>query len=246
MTDASPKLDVIKVPNRYGALADVLREKIFSGEFPEGTALPAERDLVAQTGLSRSSVREALRVLEAEGLVRIKLGRYGGTVVEHQGRGVLGRLVDLFIKGRKIRFEAVLEARQALEPMLAYLAARERTEEQLLHLRNLTEALEKASSDKRGETAKLNVDWHLAVAAASNNELLATFMESMADACLRASVIEDHGSEALRGGMLRAHRGILEAIEAQDSEKAFRRMARHINAYASTLAGLAPREVSLG
>jgi DNA-binding FadR family transcriptional regulator len=234
------------VPNRYGALADALREKIFSGEFPEGTALPAERDLVEQTGLSRSSVREALRVLEAEGLVRIKLGRYGGAVVEHHVKGVLGRLVGLFITGRKIRFEAVLEARQALEPMLAYLAARGRTEEQLLRLRNITNALEKASSDNLGEMAKLNIDWHLAVAAASNNELLATFMESVAGACLRASVIEDHGSEEFRGGMLQAHRGILEAIEARDSEKAFRRMARHLNAYASTLGGFAPREVSLG
>lgn len=246
MSDADVKrLDRVRVPNRYGALAEILREKILAGEFAAGEMLPGERDLVEQTGLSRGSVREALRVLEAEGLVSTKLGRYGGTVVQPQNETALGHLVDMFIRGRRIRFEALLETRQAIEPTLAYLAARNRSEAELQTIREKMEALEASIQTGRHDIARGNIDWHLSVAAASHNELLTAFMNSTAEASVRASVIEDHGSDELRGGMIRAHRRVYEAIEAGDGDAAYRRMARHLNAYSGELGQLAPREIEL-
>jgi GntR family transcriptional repressor for pyruvate dehydrogenase complex len=247
MADADEKrLGRIRVPNRYGALAEVLREKILAGEFAPGEILPGERDLVEQTGLSRGSVREALRVLEAEGLVATKLGRYGGTVVQPQNEAALGHVVDLFIRGRRIRFEALLETRQAIEPTLAYLAACRRTDAELDLIRVKMEALEETITAGRHDVARGNIEWHLAVAAASHNELLTAFMNSTAEASIRASVIEDHGSDELRAGIVRAHRRVFEAIEAGDADAAHRRMARHLNAYSGELGQLAPREINLG
>lgn len=240
-----PKLDRINVPNRYGVLADMLRQKIYTGEFSNGTALPGERELVQQTGLSRGSVREALRILEAEGLVHTKPGRYGGTIVQHGAESAIGRLVDLFIQGRKIKFETLLQTRQAIEPALAELAARNRMEEDLIHLASATEALETAYLEQKHEMARLNVDWHLAVAAASHNELLSAFMNSIANACLRATVLEHHGSDQTRLSMMRAHRRVYDAIERQDPAAAHRRMARHLSAYSGELGDVAPREVEL-
>src|SRR5205807_9560367 len=60
-------------------------ERILRGDFPEGTALPPERELVSQTRMSRTTVREALRILEVQGLVRIKTGRAGGAYVYRPG-----------------------------------------------------------------------------------------------------------------------------------------------------------------
>ncbi|MEW5421611.1 FadR/GntR family transcriptional regulator [Amorphus sp. 3PC139-8] len=245
MAPSRPKLDRIKVPNRYDVLADVLREKIFSGEYANGTVLPGERELVEQTGLSRGSVREALRVLEAEGLVQTRPGRYGGTIVHQGAERAIGRLVDLFIKGRRIKFETLLQTRQAIEPTLAELAALNRTETDLSTLQEATLALEQAHTDAEGDMASLNVSWHLAVAAASHNELLTAFMNSIASACLRASALEDYGSDELRKDLIRAHRRIFEAIEAQDAAAAHRRMARHLNAYSGELGEVAPREIEL-
>ena len=72
------RLTPLPVPKASDVLADDLRERILLGEVPEGTALPTERDLVAQTHMSRATVREALRILEVQGLIRIKTGRAGG------------------------------------------------------------------------------------------------------------------------------------------------------------------------
>ena len=72
----------MEVPKASDVLANGLRERILSGEFPEGTPLPPERELVTQTRMSRTTVREALRILEVQGLVRIKAGRAGGAFVQ--------------------------------------------------------------------------------------------------------------------------------------------------------------------
>ena len=68
------RLTPLQVPKSSDVLADDLRERILRGDFPESTALPPERELVKQTRMSRATVREALRILEVQGLVRVKTG----------------------------------------------------------------------------------------------------------------------------------------------------------------------------
>ena len=72
------RLSPMEVPKASDVLANELRERILSGDYPEGTPLPPERELVVQTRMSRTTVREALRVLEVQGLIRIKL-KYSNT-----------------------------------------------------------------------------------------------------------------------------------------------------------------------
>jgi DNA-binding transcriptional ArsR family regulator len=69
----------LSVPKASDVLADSLRQRILSGELPTGSALPVERELAATTRLSRTAVREALRILEIEGLIEIRPGRSGGS-----------------------------------------------------------------------------------------------------------------------------------------------------------------------
>ena len=81
-------LAAVFVPKASDVLAEKLRELILSRALAEGTPLPTERELVAQSGLSRTSVREALRVLETEGLVATKAGRNGGNLAGEKRIGV--------------------------------------------------------------------------------------------------------------------------------------------------------------
>src|SRR6516164_8531745 len=143
------RLTPMPVPKASDVLADDLRERILLGEFPESTALPTERDLVTQTQMSRATVREALRILEVQGLIRIRTGRAGGAFVQKPDDESVADSVALVIRGRRIRMAALLETRQAIEPACAQLAAKYRTDADLERLDKANEAIY-SSTDTKG------------------------------------------------------------------------------------------------
>ena len=223
------KLSPIVVPKTSDVLAGELRKQILGGALSPGSSLPAERELVLQTGLSRGSVREALRILEAEGLVSTRPGRQGGSVARQPGDESLAKYINLFVHGRGISLLSLLQTREAVEPSLAALAARNRTDEELQALIAISERLEAAYADTPLYLAE-NVSWHCAIAAASHNELLRAFMVAISSMVYKASAIENFATEDVRKVVLKAHRRILEAIVAKDADAARRRMARHLAA----------------
>ena len=223
------RLEPIHVPKSSDVLADQLRRQILKGTLAPGAALPAERDLVVQTGLSRGSVREALRLLEAEGLVRTRPGRAGGSVARQPGDESLAKYISLFVHGRGIPLVALLQAREAFEPSLAYLAALNRTDAELRDLEEATRRVEDAYADVPRYLDE-NVKWHCAIAAASHNELMRAFMVAISSMVYKASAIQDFATADVRTVVLKAHRRIFAAIEAQDGDAARRRMARHLTA----------------
>ena len=164
--------------------------------------------------------------------------------MQNGGDRAIARLVDLFIQGRGISFTSLLETRQALEPMLARLAALNRTDDDIDLLRQRTAALEEGLGDS-STLSERNVDWHLAVAAASHNELLMAMMAAIAGACRRAGILETHGLPRVVQPMVEAHRGILNAIVDGDPEAAERRMLRHLMAYSQVLGAAAPTKIDL-
>jgi DNA-binding FadR family transcriptional regulator len=218
-----------------GALADALREQILAGDVREGTALPPERALVDETGLGRGSVREALRVLEAEGLIRTKTGRHGGAFTTLPDERGIARYVARFIRGRRVPIRALLEARTALEPDLAALAALHRTCDDVAALHAACADME--ATPDGPEFGRHNVAWHFAVARASHNELLVAFLTSIESAIEQESETHAFDASALAGvrsAVVRAHRAITDAIEHGHADIAKRRMERHLNAYAAT------------
>jgi len=229
-------LGQIKVPKSCDVLAERLQHQILSGTYPPGSALPTERELVSGTGLSRGSVREALRILEAQGLVQTRAGRYGGSVVSRPSDALLASHINLFAKGRSVELHALVEARQALEPMVAYLAARNRTAADLATLSLISNRLDEAALHDVPRFLEENAHWHSALAAASHNDLLRAFTASISGLMLEASRIESFASEDVRRLVTQAHRRILQAIEAQDADAARRRAERDVQAYAQYLA----------
>src|SRR6201997_701171 len=165
------RLSPVDVPKASDVLASQLRERILSGELAEGAPLPAERELVKQTQMSRATVREALRILEVQNLVRVKAGRAGGAFVQRPTSKSMASSVSMLIRGRQIKLADLMETREALEPFCAELAARKRTDDDLA-------VLDRANDDIADPDADLpaflqaNLDWHVGVAMASHNALL--------------------------------------------------------------------------
>jgi GntR family transcriptional regulator, transcriptional repressor for pyruvate dehydrogenase complex len=219
----------VTAPKASDMLAAQLRERIRSGDWGEGVALPTERDLASQSGLSRASVREALRMLEVDGLVEIRPGRNGGARVRRPAGEGLTRHLELFIWGQNIGFEHLHDVREALEALGAHGAARSRTDRDIEELVVKTEAVERAADDL-GRYLDANLEWHLALVRASHNPLLVSFMEVLANAIHRSTESEVFDSPEVRASTLQIHRAILDAIIARDADAARRRMTRHVAA----------------
>lgn len=241
-TDSKPEgmlevLGRIKVPKSSDVLAERLKQEILGDAYPPGSMLPTERELVSATGLSRGSVREALRILEAQGLVATRAGRYGGTTVSMPSDDHLAGHINIFARGRSIPLNALAEVRLALEPMVAALAAERRTDEDLLELRAISDRIEQTADDVEDLEAFLveNVNWHDALSAASHNDLLCALATSVSGIMFEASKLREFASIDLRKRVCLAHRKLLEAIEAGDAERAKRRAEVDIQAYARIL-----------
>ena len=224
------RLSPMAVPKASDVLANELREGILTGRFAEGSALPPERELVVQTQMSRTTVREALRILEVQGLVRIKAGRAGGAFVQRPGKQSVVDSLDLLIRGRQIRLTSIHETREAIEPFCARLAARHRTKADLATLDAANEAIALGGLE---EFLQANVDWHVAVATASRNEILAGVMIAMSRAIYTATNTEGFVTDEVRSIAQRAHKSVTRAIRERDPEAAARRMTRHIHGHAT-------------
>jgi GntR family transcriptional repressor for pyruvate dehydrogenase complex len=216
----------MRVPKASDLLAHELRERILSGDFAEGAGLPAERELVTQTGLSRTTIREALRILEVQGLVRIRAGRSGGAFVQRPGEEAMANTVEHIIRGQKIALPALLITRQALEPYCAELAAQNRTTAQLAVLESAT-TLSLEGGHPLDRVLEANAEWHVAVARASGNELLSGLMIALTHGAYDEHIVDE---ELERSGAAE-HAAITEAIGRQDTATAGLLMQRHVAAF---------------
>ena len=228
--NARTKISPVSVPKASDILAEQLREMIIKGRLAPGSLLPSERQLVEDSKLSRSSVRDALRVLESEGLISTKVGRSGGSMVTLPGRDAVARSVEMFVRSHGVRLDSLLECRVAIEPTLAALAAKNWTKAQLEEMEELHREFEK-SVDNVTHYKSTNLEWHLSVARASGNEPLIALMEAISEPIHDATDYHHVTTAELRQTAVKAHSKIMEAIRNRDSDAARRRMELHVGGY---------------
>ncbi|GAC1608853.1 MAG: FadR/GntR family transcriptional regulator [Mycobacteriales bacterium] len=235
----------VSVPKASDVLADHLRQEILAGRLAEGSALPVERTLAASVGLGRQTVRDALRALEIEGLIVTKPGRAGGSFVRRPDASTFERSLHSLVSGRALSFHALLEAREGLEPVAARLAALHRTDEDLAVLDSHARALAAAAGDVPSFLQR-NVDWHVAVGAATHNEIIEAVVNSLSRVILRSTEIDNFTSEATMADTLKAHDRILSAIRAGNADKAAASMSKHVHGYREMVEVLdVPDQISL-
>ena len=178
-------------PPAYQLLADELRADITSGRLQPGERLPPEPELCVKTGVSRSTVREALRLLASQHLIVTTRGVTGGSFVAHPDAEQLGdglaTGITLLTNTAGVGLTDLLELRRALEVPAAALAARRRSEEHLLEIRA---ALFDPLVDDLDTMMLAHARFHSAVAKACGNPLFelvvrplyhATYAEEVTD-----------------------------------------------------------------
>jgi GntR family transcriptional repressor for pyruvate dehydrogenase complex len=237
MSSDSTDADTDMMAGSGGSAADMiaryLRKAIVTGTFNVGDPLPKERELMENFSVSRSTIREALRMLDAQGLVEVRRGRHGGSYVSNPPSHFLIQSLDLFIKGQEASLLDLVLAREAIECAAAAQAAVLRTPEQLEELRLRSVACSEALNDVPA-FVKANLDWHQALVEASNNPLFIAFMSSIWSA-IRTATDREEFDLRIRKMVVGIHWHIYLAIEQRDPDAARRRMIRHLSAYGDVL-----------
>jgi len=224
-------LDRLSVPKASDVLATELRRQIFSGELTEGSMLPTERELCTVSGLSRGSVRDALRVLEIDGLIETRPGRAGGSFIRRPDASTFERSLNVLVGGQGISFTTLVEAREAIEPAAAALAAEHRNKTDLERLAGATRQMDAAIEDV-SLFQELNVQWHLAVVEATHNEIMQAYVGSLWRVIALATDVIDFHSPQTLADTLEAHSRILAAIRQGNPKRAASAMSKHAHAYA--------------
>lgn len=219
-------LEPKKISKTYEQIVDYIREAIASERLLPGDRLPTEKELAALFGVSRPTIREALKVLEALNVLRSSTGPSGGIFVKKlDGFGVAEYLKDsiaLLLNINYLTLQELGAARKVIEPPLASQAALHRTNEHLLRLR------ETIDEDQLKENFALAADisFHRCIAEAAQNRLLGLLVDAIHQALQTISksyVIPDMKVESQR-----QHLSIYEAIEKKDQEAAEAQMREHL------------------
>lgn len=205
----------------YQVLADDLRRSIVDGDLRVGDRLPGEAVLCVQRGVSRSTVREAIRLLEAQQLVVTTRGTTGGSFVaepvpERVG-SQLGTSLDLMVAHESLTLEQILEAREVLEVPAIRLAAQRRTESHLAQLHACV------AMGRDG-----NEQFHFLLFEAAGNPLLEIMIRPLFDV-LRDRMARDQGEASYWAMVEHDHERILALIEAGDGDAAAEEMRHHLH-----------------
>jgi GntR family transcriptional repressor for pyruvate dehydrogenase complex len=215
----------VRIARAYEQLASVLRERITSGALREGDRLPSEAALAQQAGVSRSTVREALRTLQEAGLI----GRASPKVmvVRQQTDDPAYRELTHALRRRRVTFHHLHEALLTIEPELTRLAAERADAADVRELRANLDAQGRAL-EHYAEWSRLDEEFHLTIAEMSANPALVIARTPITQLLLPTV----HGfiaSAKQTSAALRFHERILSEIEAHDPDLAAAVMRRHVN-----------------
>ncbi len=204
-------------------LVGLLEQRILSGEFQPGELLPSERKLSERYAVSRSGVREALRVLAERQLVAVRQGL--GTYVTEPTTNAAAAAVGNALRRERVTARDVITGRTILEREAAATAARVRTDDDLAEMRRHVFA----AGARLGivEEVREDLAFHLAVARAAHNPVIETMFRAIAAYTAEMMLRSLADRDVSRVG-LPQHREILEAIEARDAERAESVMVAHL------------------
>lgn len=219
-----PSIAGAQKTRRPRVMPDVVRalaRDIFAGRYPSGSLLPRESDLGDAYGVSRTVIREALKVLAAKGLVSSR-PRIGTTVCDPDNWNIIDPQVLEWHAPHLLDdrlFDAILETRRAIEPLVAELAASRATLQEVADLELAWQGMADAANDVE-QFSRSDIAFHQILYAASHNPVFRQ-IGGLIDAALKfvlettATTSNDQRSEAIK-----AHRAMVEALRMRDAAAA--------------------------
>jgi GntR family transcriptional regulator, transcriptional repressor for pyruvate dehydrogenase complex len=208
------------------ALAGALRRRIMLGGFTFGSKLPTERDLALGLGVSRNTVRQAIRILAADGLISTSRGRNGGSVVERPA--VPPRCRREIAAAWRQSIDDAYRIRLALEPLAARWAAERSTAKERAELAGLV----RQDSTDLASYHQLDSRFHLLIAEMARHDLLRESITRAREEMFREVntlwMFFGPSSPGVFGGFAGEHTPIMDAIGGGDAEQASAAMAAHL------------------
>lgn len=230
----------------YQTIVDQIEGAIARGEIRPGERLPSERELVEQFGASRPTVREALRVLQADGLVRSRPGDPNGPEVLPFSSAGLAKHMTRLAKLEEMSIAELVAFRMILDASASMLAARLRTDAELEAMEQTIVVMEQAIGLGYDEFSEADVAFHDAVADASRNSMIQVcngVVRGVVLSLISDKVTRADNSKALMRESLLHHREVLDEIRAGDGGAAARISRRNLYDY---YAGYVPEKDRAG
>jgi DNA-binding FadR family transcriptional regulator len=223
-------------------IADELRGLIVAGELREGEMLGHEPELVERFGVSRPSLREALRILEAEGLVSVVRGVRGGVIVHEPDKRMTARTAALVLQARNVELADVYEARSLLEPLAARAIATSRSRKAAVRELRALLADEEDAIEEPEKFGVANAAFHHGLVALGGNQTLTIVAEMLDEIVVRAVTAVSRGDDvvgslAVRRRGLRSQARLLELIEAGDGTGAEEHWHTHMQVVGKVMLG---------
>lgn len=197
---------------------------IMSGDLKSGDKLPAERDLAASLGVSRTALREAVRTLSLMNLVSVRQGE--GTFIEDIVPGSFMKPLSPMLSMGNMNILELIEARRIIEPKAAALCAERATQEELAAISYLVSEMNpEMSRIKRFND--LDLEFHMSVARGSHNSVIVATLEAIRDA-LYEQVEEIQSLPGAAERALGFHRSVADALSSRNAKKAEKLMVDHM------------------
>lgn len=224
----------------YELVLDRIETQIVSGALRAGQRLPAERDLAALLGVSRPAVREALRILEAQGVVRSRVGKGpdSGTTIDRVPSEALTRLLRLHVALGSFPLDDVIDTRVALERASVVLACRASRPSNLGRMREALLGMDDPLVDRKTFN-QWDTDFHAALADVGGNRLMSDVTRAIRES-VRMPILETvtampdtgkYGWLRVRDGLRADHHAIFTAVEAGQAEQAADLLEKHIRGF---------------
>jgi len=206
-------------------VAEIISEKIIAGEWPPNTFLPTEAELCEEMDVSRTVIREAIKVLENSGLVRIDHGF--GTVVLEAHHESVSRPLKLLLRRKAGELKHLMEVRKIIEVAVAGLAALRRSSENLMAMERALQIMREQPGDSE-EHVNADVEFHAEIARATKNPMVLVILEPLRE-LLRQSRMVSFSGPALLPLRIKQHETIYEFIRRGDAPGAQMAMTEHLS-----------------
>lgn len=212
---------------RSEVIARDLAKHIVDSRLPAGAMLPREREMIEQLGVGRTTLREALRILETRGVLTIRSGPGGGPVVRHPEPSDLTEALTLVLQFQRATLLEVLDARLWLEPVAARMAASNMTKAEVKRLREINDEMREAIDSTEESIMDANQRFHRVIAGATGNLVVQVFTETMLTVA-DSGVSDIVHSKEFKRTAVRGHEEIIEALDAKDPDRAAEAMRKHV------------------
>jgi GntR family transcriptional regulator, transcriptional repressor for pyruvate dehydrogenase complex len=222
-------------------IVDQIKRAIRDGRLVPGDQLPSERELTKQLGVSRVSVRDALRMLEALGLVEVRVGARGGAFVTAPAPGLVGEGIANMLMLADVTPAEVTELRLIFELALLPLACERRDDDDLAELDQICNRAEAALGAGAHDVA-LSGEFHTRLARATHNAAIALFAESFQGPLVRSLREARRVAPEMGGTGVLEHRALVDAVRDRDADAARAIMAAHLG---RTARRVRPRRASI-